>query len=131
MPQESTFAHGHLHLTPGAVVCISAYVAINVVLNCQQRLKNYTFLSAQLSVMMHLVQSRLFVEGGVNKIRLTGGEPTLRRDIVDLTKELNALPGLQAIGITTNGIALRRKLPELQAHGMRLRECFISICLHK
>ncbi|KAL3159838.1 GTP 3',8-cyclase, mitochondrial [Trebouxia sp. C0009 RCD-2024] len=64
--------------------------------------------------------SRLFVEGGVNKIRLTGGEPTLRRDIVDLTKELNALPGLQAIGITTNGIALRRKLPELQAHGLSL-----------
>ena len=72
---------------------------------------------------MHLLQSRLFVEGGVNKIRLTGGEPTLRRDIVDLTRELNALPGLQAIGITTNGIALRRKLPELQANGMRLITC--------
>ena len=59
------------------------------------------------------------MEGGVNKIRLTGGEPTLRRDIVDLTRELNALPGLQAIGITTNGIALKRKLPDLQAHGVQ------------
>ena len=66
------------------------------------------------------MQSRLFVEGGVNKIRLTGGEPTLRRDIVELTRELNALPGLQAIGITTNGIALKRKLPELQKNGMQL-----------
>lgn len=70
--------------------------------------------------MTHVLQSKLFVEGGVTKIRLTGGEPTLRRDIVDLTRELNALPGLQAIGITTNGIALRRKLPELQAHGTQL-----------
>ncbi len=68
-------------------------------------------------ILVLLLQSRLFVEGGVNKIRLTGGEPTLRRDIVDLTGQLNALPGLQAIGITTNGIALRRKLPDLQAQG--------------
>lgn len=64
--------------------------------------------------------SRLFVEGGVNKIRLTGGEPTLRRDIVDLTGQLNALAGLQAIGITTNGIALKRKLPDLQTQGLSL-----------
>ena len=68
-------------------------------------------------ILVLLLQSKLFVEGGVNKIRLTGGEPTLRRDIVDLTGQLNALPGLQAIGITTNGIALKRKLPDLQAQG--------------
>ena len=72
---------------------------------------------------MRVLQARLFVEGGVNKIRLTGGEPSLRRDIVDLTRDLNALPGLQAIGITTNGIALKRKLPELQAHGTQLMSC--------
>lgn len=81
-----------------------------------------------LSVMMFVLQSRLFVEGGVNKIRLTGGEPTLRRDIVDLTRELSALPGLQAIGITTNGIALKRKLPELQAHGTQLMTCSSHSC---
>lgn len=69
-----------------------------------------------------VLQSRLFVEGGVNKIRLTGGEPTLRRDIVDLTGQLKALPGLQAIGITTNGIALKRKLPDLQAQGTLLQD---------
>lgn len=63
------------------------------------------------------VQARLFVDCGINKIRLTGGEPTLRRDIVDLTAQLHAMPGLKAIGITTNGIALKRKLPDLQAQG--------------
>lgn len=63
------------------------------------------------------LQSGLFVKAGVTKIRLTGGEPTLRRDIVSLTAQLNALPGLEKIGITTNGIALKRKLPDLLASG--------------
>lgn len=57
------------------------------------------------------------MRAGVTKIRLTGGEPTLRRDIVSLASNLNALPGLDKIGITTNGIALRRKLRDLQANG--------------
>ena len=69
------------------------------------------------------MQARLFVEGGVDKIRLTGGEPTLRRDIVDLTAQLHALPGLKAIGITTNGIALKRKLLDLQANGELHQDC--------
>lgn len=63
------------------------------------------------------MQAKLFVEAGINKIRLTGGEPTLRRDIVDLTARMNALQGLEKMGITSNGIALKRKLPELQANG--------------
>lgn len=71
---------------------------------------------------MSCVQARLFVDCGINKIRLTGGEPTLRRDIVELTAQLHAMPGLKAIGITTNGIALRRKLPDLQAQGNTLQE---------
>ena len=79
------------------------------------------------------MQARLFVEGGVDKIRLTGGEPTLRRDIVDLTAQLHALPGLKAIGITTNGIALRRKLPDLQAQGAKSvsHEPTTCLCMQK
>ena len=64
-----------------------------------------------------LLQSALFVRAGINKIRLTGGEPTLRRDIVSLASQMNALPGLEKIGITTNGIALRRKLKDLLDNG--------------
>ena len=63
------------------------------------------------------MKAKLFVGAGITKIRLTGGEPTLRSDIVDLTRQLHSLPGLDAIGITTNGIALRRKLADLQANG--------------
>ncbi|RKP26237.1 hypothetical protein SYNPS1DRAFT_32784 [Syncephalis pseudoplumigaleata] len=58
--------------------------------------------------------ARLFVGAGVTKIRLTGGEPTVRKDIVDILRPL----GLQSIGMTSNGIALKRKLPALVAHGL-------------
>ncbi|RUS32388.1 hypothetical protein BC938DRAFT_475539 [Jimgerdemannia flammicorona] len=64
--------------------------------------------------------SELFVRAGVTKIRLTGGEPTVRPDIVELVGELGRLrgEGLQAISMTTNGIALRRKLPRLIEGGL-------------
>jgi molybdenum cofactor biosynthesis enzyme MoaA len=58
------------------------------------------------------------VAEGVDKIRLTGGEPTLRRDLVSIARELGALPGLRTLAMTSNGIALQRKLPALQAAGM-------------
>lgn len=66
------------------------------------------------------MQAALFAAAGVTKIRLTGGEPTLRRDIVELTVQLAALPGIADVGITTNGIALTRKLPLLRDAGARL-----------
>lgn len=64
-----------------------------------------------------LVQATLFAAEGVTKIRLTGGEPTIRKDIVQLTAELAAVAGVQSVGITTNGIALQRKLAALKANG--------------
>ncbi|KAI0800749.1 molybdenum cofactor biosynthesis prote, partial [Fomes fomentarius] len=62
----------------------------------------------------------LFVKSGVTKIRLTGGEPTVRKGIVEIVGRLNALRkyGLQSIGITSNGIALHRKLPALIQNGL-------------
>ncbi len=72
---------------------------------------------AAIETSLAALQAWLFVQAGVDKIRLTGGEPTLRPDIVPLTEQLHALPGLRTIGLTTNGIALQRKLADLQAHG--------------
>jgi len=60
----------------------------------------------------------LFVQAGVDKIRLTGGEPMVRKDILDLCAQLSALPGLEILAMTTNGIALKRKLPALQQAGV-------------
>ncbi|KAJ3394939.1 Molybdenum cofactor synthesis protein 1 [Lobulomyces angularis] len=62
----------------------------------------------------------IFVKQGVTKIRLTGGEPTVRKDLFDIIAGLNDLKliGLESIGITTNGIALERKLPKLKELGL-------------
>ncbi|KAJ9641288.1 hypothetical protein H2204_002966 [Knufia peltigerae] len=67
-----------------------------------------------------LYLAKLFVEQGVTKIRLTGGEPTVRKDIVELIQELGALRaiGLKELCITTNGISLARKLDSLVAAGL-------------
>lgn len=64
--------------------------------------------------------SRLFVEQGVTKIRLTGGEPTVRKDIVGLVQGVGALRavGLKELCITTNGISLHRNLDALIAAGL-------------
>ena len=59
----------------------------------------------------------LFVEAGVSKIRLTGGEPTVYPNLVGLCEGLTALPGLQTLAMTTNGIKLSRQLPDLKRAG--------------
>ncbi|KZO96415.1 molybdenum cofactor biosynthesis prote [Calocera viscosa TUFC12733] len=64
--------------------------------------------------------AELFVRNGVTKIRLTGGEPTIRKNIVELVGRLSYLRhlGLQSIGMTSNGLALHRKLPDLVDNGL-------------
>ncbi|KAL4458905.1 hypothetical protein ABPG75_013770 [Micractinium tetrahymenae] len=64
--------------------------------------------------------ARLFAASGVDKVRLTGGEPTLRSDLVDITAGLRALPGIKAVGLTSNGLTLGRKLPALKQAGLSL-----------
>lgn len=64
--------------------------------------------------------ARLFVAQGVTKIRLTGGEPTVRRDIVPLMQSIGALRshGLRELALTTNGLTLHRKLDALVEAGL-------------
>ncbi|RNJ58931.1 hypothetical protein D7B24_003751 [Verticillium nonalfalfae] len=64
--------------------------------------------------------SSVFVNQGVTKIRLTGGEPTVRRDIVPLMRQLGALRphGLQELCLTTNGLSLHRKLDAMVEAGL-------------
>ncbi|CAK7266075.1 hypothetical protein SEPCBS57363_001912 [Sporothrix epigloea] len=64
--------------------------------------------------------ANVFVSQGVNKIRLTGGEPTVRRDILPLMRQLGALRrlGLHELCITTNGLALHRKLEAMVEAGL-------------
>ncbi|KAL2024637.1 hypothetical protein VTK56DRAFT_6838 [Thermocarpiscus australiensis] len=64
--------------------------------------------------------SSLFVSQGVTKIRLTGGEPTVRRDIVPLMQQIGALRahGLRELCLTTNGLSLHRKLEAMVEAGL-------------
>ncbi|XP_057716306.1 molybdenum cofactor biosynthesis protein 1 isoform X2 [Corythoichthys intestinalis] len=67
-----------------------------------------------------LTLARLFVKEGVEKIRLTGGEPLIRPDVLDIIAELRKLEGLKTIAVTTNGINLARLLPLLKDAGLDL-----------
>ncbi|XP_055602489.1 molybdenum cofactor biosynthesis protein 1 isoform X1 [Uranotaenia lowii] len=62
--------------------------------------------------------ANLFVQEGVRKIRLTGGEPTVRKDLTDIVEQLKRIPLLESVGITTNGLMLTRQLVGLQRAGL-------------
>lgn len=63
--------------------------------------------------------ARLAAELGVTKIRLTGGEPLLRPGLPDLVQRLSALPGIDDVALTTNGLLLPRFAPALRQAGLR------------
>ena len=50
--------------------------------------------------------SSLFASLGVRKVRLTGGEPTLRPDLLELSLAISSHPGIDTVGLTTNGLSL-------------------------
>ncbi len=64
--------------------------------------------------------ARPFVNEGVTKIRLTGGEPLLRPGIEDIAAEIGAMEGVETLALTTNGLLLPKKLDRLQAAGLNL-----------
>ena len=61
----------------------------------------------------------VFVSLGVNKLRITGGEPLVRKDAMWLIERLGTLPGLDNLVITSNGSQLDRFAPALKAAGVR------------
>ncbi|WP_151734191.1 GTP 3',8-cyclase MoaA [Paenibacillus tengchongensis] len=63
--------------------------------------------------------ARLFVALGVRKLRLTGGEPLMRRNLPELTAKLCSIDGVEDIGLTTNGVFLRQHAEPLYAAGLR------------
>jgi cyclic pyranopterin phosphate synthase len=56
---------------------------------------------------------------GVRKLRLTGGEPLIRRDLACLVRSLTAIAGIEDIALTTNGVLLAEKAEELYDAGLR------------
>src|SRR5512144_2174940 len=56
---------------------------------------------------------------GIRKIRITGGEPLVRRGVVDFIKDLHQIPGLEEVCLTTNGVLLPELAPALYEAGLR------------
>ncbi len=66
-----------------------------------------------------ILLSRLFAQLGFNKIRLTGGEPTLRKNVVELVREITHINGIDSVTMTTNGILLPKLAEKLAKAGLK------------
>ena len=102
------------------------YVRVSITDRCDFRCvycmsKDMTFLPRAriltLEEILFIMQG--FTALGVTRIRLTGGEPLVRRNILWLVRELNRLPGLRELVLTTNGSQLEKLAGELRAAGIR------------
>jgi len=62
--------------------------------------------------------ARVAASLGVNKLRLTGGEPLVRQDMPQLVAQLAAIPGIDELALTTNGILLAEHAADLKAAGL-------------
>jgi cyclic pyranopterin phosphate synthase len=62
--------------------------------------------------------TKLMARNGIKKVKLTGGEPLLREDLVQIVHELKNIPGIEQITLTTNGVLLKDKMKELAEAGL-------------
>lgn len=102
------------------------YIRISVTDRCDFRCvycmaEEMTFLPRQQILSLEELYriSRAFVELGVTKLRLTGGEPLIRRDVLKLVQQLGELDGLRELVLTTNGSQLPAMAKPLREYGVR------------
>ncbi|MBP3969612.1 GTP 3',8-cyclase MoaA [Bacillus sp. WL1] len=81
---------------------------------------DYSFLSNDKILSFDEIEriTRIFVSLGVRKLRITGGEPLLRRGLPQLIERLNKIDGVEDIGLTTNGSLLKKFAPDLYKVGL-------------
>ncbi|MDR5860368.1 GTP 3',8-cyclase MoaA [Halomonas eurihalina] len=103
-----------------------SYVRISVTDRCDFRCvycmsEEMTFLPREQVLTLEELSlvARAFTELGVEKIRLTGGEPLVRRDIDRLVADIGALPGLKDFAMTTNGASLGKYASRLREGGLQ------------
>ncbi|MEO1450891.1 MAG: radical SAM protein, partial [Bacteroidota bacterium] len=68
--------------------------------------------------MLRLV--RILANMGINKVRLTGGEPFVRKDLATFLRELHAIPGITQLHLTTNGVLTTPHVPLLKELGVKV-----------
>ena len=101
------------------------YLRISLTDNCDLRCfycmpeEEYSFTPTQQLMQAEEIESiaRLFVQEGVKKIRLTGGEPLVRKDFPQILERLSRLP--VQLTITTNGTRIHEMLPEIKKAGIQ------------
>ncbi|MBR1989065.1 MAG: radical SAM protein, partial [Firmicutes bacterium] len=65
---------------------------------------------------LHL--ARIFAMAGIRHIKITGGEPLVRKNVTALIKDLKKIPGIETVTMTTNGLLLEENLPALADAGV-------------
>lgn len=83
--------------------------------------KDYVFMKEEeLLTFSEIVQTaKQFAALGVNKLRITGGEPLLRKNVDELIQELNQIEGVDDIALTTNGVMLPKLAKSLKEAGLK------------
>ena len=81
--------------------------------NMEFRSKAELMTSAEILRLTHI-----FASMGVDKIRLTGGEPTLHPDILPIISGIKSIPGIRSVSITTNGVLLEKMAHQLAEAGL-------------
>lgn len=62
---------------------------------------------------------RAFAACGIRKVRVTGGEPLVRQDVVQIVERIAAIPGIETVGLTTNGVLLEQYAAPLAKAGLQ------------
>ncbi len=102
------------------------YLRVSITDQCNLRCMYCTPISSQKLANIDLLSYEeilrivtLAVDLGIKKVRLTGGEPLVRRGVMDFIRQLAALPGLKEIRLTTNGVLLPDMIDDLYDAGIR------------
>ena len=87
---------------------------------CMPADRIYNFLEPQERLSFSEIEkvAKVFVEQGVRKLRITGGEPLLRRNLAELIDRLSGIEGVQDISLTTNGYLLKDQAQDLKDAGL-------------
>ena len=130
IPIELAAAAGHVAAPPDALGRPLRDLRISVIDRCNfrcpycmpedQYAQDYEFLSKDQRLRFEEIErlARAFVALGVRKLRLTGGEPLLRRDLPRLVEQLVAIPQVEDIAMTTNGVLLPKFALPLRDAGL-------------
>src|SRR4029453_13954872 len=69
---------------------------------------------------------RIATDLGVSKVRITGGEPLTRRDVVGFIRRIPEISGIKSIGLSTNGTLLGREIAPNKTMAAALRDCGVN-----